>query len=175
MPARRRSATAAACPKLDPRIAAYGTVDELNAQLGVVLAGECPEPLREMLLRVQNELFDLGADLCVPPAVPGRLRIEQAAVDALEADCDRLNEGLSASSAASFCPVARRPRPACTSRAPCVAAPSARRSRRRAKHDVDPLCAVYLNRLSDLLFIAARASNAVAGEDEPLWKPGGSR
>ena len=160
--------------KLDPRIAAYGTVDELNAQLGVVLAGECPEPLRQILLRVQNELFDLGADLCVPPSVPDRLRIAQEAVDALEADCDRLNESLS--ELRSFI----LPGGTAAAAGLHVARTVCRRAEREtlaaaAKHDVDPLCAVYLNRLSDLLFIAARASNADAGEVEPLWKPGGSR
>ena len=58
--------------KLDARIAAYGTVDELNSPLGVVLAGDCPEPLRAPLDRIQNELFDVGADLCVPFAVRGQ-------------------------------------------------------------------------------------------------------
>src|SRR3990170_4575398 len=80
--------------KLDPRVGAGGAVDELNALLGVVLAGPCPAELRPVLARVQNELFDLGADLTVPPTVDGRLRVTQATVDALEADCDRFNEGL---------------------------------------------------------------------------------
>src|SRR5436189_1018307 len=71
--------------KLDPRIAAFGTTDELNSVLGVVLAGDCPAALREPLERVQNELFDVGADLCVPVAVEGRLRVEQGMVDRLEA------------------------------------------------------------------------------------------
>ena len=80
--------------KLDPRIAAYGTTDELNSVLGVVLAGDCPAALRAPLERIQNELFDVGADLCVPVAVEGRLRVEQAMVDRLEALCDRFNEDL---------------------------------------------------------------------------------
>ena len=78
--------------KLDPRIAAYGTVDELNSQLGVVLAGGAPEPIAATLRRIQNELFDLGADLCVPVAVEGRLRVRQVMIDALERDCDTFNE-----------------------------------------------------------------------------------
>ena len=78
--------------KLDARIAAFGTTDELNSLLGVVLAGDCPAELREPLGRIQNELFDVGADLCVPLEVEGRLRVEQAMVDRLEALCDAFNE-----------------------------------------------------------------------------------
>ena len=70
--------------KLDARIAAFGTTDELNSLLGVVLAGDCPEELRATLGRVQNELFDVGADLCVPVEVEGRLRVEQEMIDRLE-------------------------------------------------------------------------------------------
>jgi len=81
--------------KLDPRIAAYGTVDELNAALGVVVAGECPPSIGDVLLRVQNELFDLGADLAVPLVQEGRLRVTQELVDALERDCDAFNADLS--------------------------------------------------------------------------------
>ena len=77
--------------KLDPRIAAYGTTDELNSLLGVVLAGDCPPELREPLGRIQNELFDVGADLCVPFAVEDRLRVEQGMVDRLEELCDAFN------------------------------------------------------------------------------------
>ena len=80
--------------KLDGRIAAYGTTDELNSLLGVVLAGPCPDPLHTPLGRIQNELFDVGADLCVPFTVPDRLRVEQGMVDRLEELCDAFNEGL---------------------------------------------------------------------------------
>ena len=81
--------------KLDPRIVAYGVVDELNSQIGVVLAGDLPRKLRTPLTRVQNELFDLGADLSVPWRGPdGRLRVTRAMVDGLERDCDELNEPL---------------------------------------------------------------------------------
>ena len=80
--------------KLDCRIGAFGTVDELNAAIGVVLAGDCPEELADVLERVQNELFDVGADLSVPWGVTDRLRVEQALVDRLEADCDRFNAEL---------------------------------------------------------------------------------
>src|SRR5207344_2911509 len=80
--------------KLDCRIGAFGTVDELNAQLGVALAAGLPDSLRPPLERVQNELFDVGADLCVPWGVTDRLRVEQPAVERLEADCDRFNADL---------------------------------------------------------------------------------
>jgi cob(I)alamin adenosyltransferase len=160
--------------KLDPRIAAFGTVDELNSALGVVLAGELPGALREPLERIQNELFDVGADLSVPWGVADRLRVEQALVERLEALCDELNADLpelrsfvlpGGSEAAARLHVART---VC----------------RRAERDVlegsrqvelNPLVLVYLNRLSDLLFILARAANAAVGRDEPLWRPGGSR
>jgi cob(I)alamin adenosyltransferase len=160
--------------KLDPRIAAFGTTDELNSVLGVVLAGDCPAALREPLERVQNELFDVGADLCVPVAVQGRLRVEQAMVDRLEALCDAFNEDLP--ELKSFV----LPGGTATSAGLHVARTVCRRAERETlvaagAFAVNPLVAVYLNRLSDLLFILARAANALAGADEPLWKPGASR
>jgi cob(I)alamin adenosyltransferase len=161
-------------PKLDRRIGAFGAVDELDAHLGVVLAAGCPEAFGDTLTRVQNELFDLGADLSVPPAVAERLRIEQPAIDRLEADCDRFNEGLG--ELRSFVLPGGSPAAAALH----VARTVCRRAEREVlaaaqEHDVSPLCAVYLNRLSDLLFVLARAANAAAGEEEPLWKPGASR
>ena len=157
--------------KLDARIAAYGAVDELNSHLGVVLAGDCPDTLRPRLEGIQNELFDLGADLSVPLSVEARLRIEQHHVDALERGCDELNEGLpelrsfvlpGGTEAAARLHVAR----AVCRRAERDALAAAR------EHELNPLALVYLNRLSDLLFILSRAANALAGVDEPLWKPG---
>ena len=159
--------------KRDARIAAFGTVDELNAALGVVLAGECPEELRDVLARVQNELFDLGADLSVPLVQEARLRVTQEQVDRLEQECDRFNADLSelrsfvlpgGSEAAARLHVART---------------TCRRAERDAlaaatEHDVNRLAIVYLNRLSDLLFILSRTANAAAGQEEPLWRPGSS-
>jgi len=160
--------------KLDARIAAYGTTDELNSLLGVVLAGACPSQLREPLGRVQNELFDVGADLCVPFAVEGRLRVEQAMVDRLEALCDAFNDDLP--ELKSFV----LPGGSAASAGLHVARTVCRRAERETllaagEHDVNPLVAVYLNRLSDLLFILARAANALANAEEPLWEPGASR
>ena len=158
-------------PKLDCRIAAFGTVDELNSLLGLALAADVTDELRGVLERVQNELFDVGADISVPFGVADRLRVTQSQIDGLEADCDRVNADLpelksfvlpGGSEAAARLHVAR---------AVC----------RRAERDVleatgkvelNPLVPVYLNRLSDLLFILARAANASG--DEPLWKPGRS-
>src|ERR687891_255058 len=81
-------------PKLDCRIAAFGTVDEVNSLLGLALAAELPNEMRPVLGRIQNELFDVGADISVPFGVADRLRVSQAQVDALEADCDRFNAEL---------------------------------------------------------------------------------
>ena len=159
--------------KLDERIAAFGTVDELNSALGVVLAGGSPPAIREVLLRVQNELFDVGADFSVPTAREGRLRVTQEQIDRLEGECDRFNADLP--ELKSFVlpgggePAARLH----VARALC------RRAEREAlaaagAHDVSPLTLVYLNRLSDLLFILARAANAAEGHEEPLWRPGSS-
>ena len=160
--------------KLDCRIGAFGTVDELNSALGVVLAGEVPESLREPLILVQNELFDVGADLSVPWGVTDRLRVEQAMIDRLEQLCDEHNAELpelrsfvlpGGTEAAARLHVART---------------VCRRAEREVllgsdEVELNPLVLVYLNRLSDLLFILARSANAVAGVDEPLWKPGSSR
>jgi cob(I)alamin adenosyltransferase len=160
--------------KLDARIGAYGTTDELNSVLGTVLAGDCPEELRAPLVRIQNELFDVGADLCVPFGVEDRLRVEQGMVDRLEALCDRFNEPLP--ELKSFV----LPGGTETSARLHVARTVCRRAERETlvaarEHDVNPLVAVYLNRTSDLLFILARAANALAGAAEPLWQPGASR
>jgi len=162
--------------KLDPRVAATGVVDELNAQLGLVLAvpaSDLPSGIREPLERIQNDLFDLGADLAVPFGEEGdRLRIEQGAIDELERLCDRFNADLpelksfvvpGGSDSAARLHVART---VCR-RAELTVLDAAEKVR------IDPLAAVYLNRLSDLLFILARSANA--GREEPLWKPGGSR
>src|SRR5437763_809325 len=151
--------------KLDPLVKAYGAVDELNSLLGWarVVAGEQFE-------RIQNELFDVGADLSVPYAAgDGKLRVTQAYVDRLEADCDEANAPLpdlrsfvlpGGSDAASRLHVAR---------AACRRAEREVLAAARAR-PVNPPAAVYLNRLSDLLFILARAAN---GGDEPLWRRGG--
>jgi cob(I)alamin adenosyltransferase len=155
--------------KLDPLVAAYGAVDEVNSAVGVAQA-----VLRDPRLeRIQNELFDLGADLSVPFAEgDGKLRVGPELVERLEADCDEANAPLpelrsfvlpGGTDAAARLHVAR---------AVC------RRAEREVlaaagERPVNPLAAVYLNRLSDLLFVLARAANPPG--DEPLWKPGATR
>jgi cob(I)alamin adenosyltransferase len=132
-----------------------------------------PEPLRAPLERIQNELFDLGADLSVPLEVEGRLRVTQAQVDELERLCDRFNEELPELRSFILPGGTELAARLHVARAVC------RRAEREALaaadgYEVDPLALVYLNRLSDLLFILTRVANAHAGVDEPLWKPGGA-
>jgi cob(I)alamin adenosyltransferase len=159
--------------KLDCRIGAFGTVDELNAQLGVVLAGDLPQEVRQLLDRIQNELFDVGADLSVPYGIgDGRLRVTQDSIDELERQCDAFNADL---------PELRSfvlPGGTETGARLHVARTVCRRAEREVllasrEVELNPLVLVYVNRLSDLLFILARAANA--GREEPLWKPGASR
>jgi cob(I)alamin adenosyltransferase len=160
-------------PKLDCRIGAFGTVDELNAALGVALAETgLPERLRGPLERIQNDLFDVGADLSVPFGLTDRLRVEQAAVDRLEGLCDELNANLPMLKSFVL--------PGGTEGAARlhVARTTCRRAEREAlaaneEHGINPMVLVYLNRLSDFLFIAARTANAEADREEPLWRPGG--
>ena len=159
--------------KLDCRIGAFGTVDELNAQIGLVLAGELDERPRAVLERVQNELFDVGADLSVPYGVgDGKLRVIHDQIDALEQDCDAFNAGLA--ELKSFV----LPGGTETAARLHVARTVCRRAERDTllasrEVELNPLVLVYLNRLSDLLFILARAANT--GREEILWKPGESR
>ena len=147
--------------KLDPRVAGMGDVDELNSLVG--WAGG--------LDRIQNELFDLGADLSVP-FVEGddRLRITNEAVSRLEDEIDEANASLPALKSFVLPGGNERAARLFLARAVC------RRAERTvlAVPDVNPRAAVYLNRLSDLLFVLARAANAEAGVTGPLWRPGSS-
>ena len=154
-------------PKTHPRIEAYGAVDELNAQIGLALAaGGVPDRYADWLRRIQNDLFDVGADLSVPPGGEReRLRVAPEQVGWLEAACDEVNAELPALK--SF--VLPGGTPAAAHLHVCRTV--CRRAERRAL-DVDdgnPEVVRYLNRLSDLLFILSRGANA--GE-EPLWEPG---
>ena len=155
--------------KTDPRVAAMGVVEEVNAQVGLVLALDVSDELRAPLIRIQNELFDLGADLAVPFAEGDeRLRIVVQQVEDLEELCDRFNEQIE--------PLKSFVLPGGTevgarlhlARTVCRRAELAA----RAVSPVNPAALTYLNRLSDLLFILARVANA---GDEPLWQPGASR
>lgn len=161
--------------KTDPRLAAYADVDEANAAIGVALAmGELPQEIRAVLARVQNDLFDVGADLCAPVAPDeSRLRITAADVERLEAACDEFNARLSKLD--SFILPGGTPGAALLH----VARTVTRRAERSAwaLWQADPdrtnvVAARYLNRLSDLLFVLARAANP---DGDVLWRPGGSR
>ncbi|HET9739229.1 MAG TPA: cob(I)yrinic acid a,c-diamide adenosyltransferase [Solirubrobacteraceae bacterium] len=158
-------------PKTDPRIEAYGTVDELNAALGVALGVPgLPDRFAGWLRRVQNDLFDVGADLSVPPGGDrARLRVAGEQTAWLESACDEVNAELP--SLKSF--VLPGGSPAAAQLHVCRTV--CRRAERRTiacGDDVSPECVRYLNRLSDLLFILSRAANVDAGVEEPLWEPG---
>ena len=161
-------------PKDHPRVAAFGSVDELNSVLGLLLAHEGELPEAELLRSLQNELFDVGADLCAPLPPKGeadpRLRIQASQAERLEEAIDRLNASLQpltsfvlpgGSLGAAWCHLART---VC----------------RRAERDVvalshtepvNPQVIIYLNRLSDLLFVLARVLNG-NGSLDVLWVPG---
>ena len=155
-------------PKTHPRIEAYGTVDELNAQLGVALALPVfPARFADHLRRIQNDLFDVGADLSVPHGGDReRLRLAPEQTAWLEAACDEINAELPP--LRSFLLPGGTPAAAQLH----VCRTVCRRAERRTVdcgEEVNRECVRYLNRLSDLLFILARAANA---GDEPLWEPG---
>ena len=164
--------------KNDPRLEAYATVDEANSSIGVVLAlGDIPEDVRVLLVRIQNDLFDVGADLCTPvsdaPAFEP-LRVLESQITYLEEQIDKYNTDLeqlrsfvlpSGTPAASLLHVAR------------TVTPRAERCTWAAIHafggGVNPITAKYLNRLSDLLFVLARSANKKIGDQ--LWVPGANR
>jgi cob(I)alamin adenosyltransferase len=163
-------------PKDHPRVAAYGSIDELNSVLGLLLRHLDGTPHADLLRSIQNDLFDAGADLCVPASPDEQprksLRIQPQQCNRLEAAIDRLNERLEplrsfvlpgGTPAAAWCHLART---VC----------------RRAERDVVTLMhqetvntqvLIYLNRLSDLLFVLARVCND-DGKADVLWVPGGS-
>ncbi len=159
-------------PKDHPRVVAYGEVDELNAALGLLVTEATEE--RELLRSIQNDLFDVGADLCVPsqpgeqPGQALRVRPEQAC--RLEQEIDRLNARLQpltsfvlpgGTGMSAWCHLARTV---------CRRAERAVVTLARGE-SVNPQVVVYLNRLSDLLFVLARVANR-DGADDVLWVPG---
>src|SRR3954469_24554187 len=169
--------------KTDLRISAYADANEANAVIGTAIAlGGLDEEVVKVLTRVQNDLFDVGADLSTPvvenPEFPP-LRVEQFYVDKLEADCDRFNERLE--KLRSFILPGGTPGAALLHQA-CTVVRRAERSTWAALEEhggaetggsMNPLTATYLNRLSDLLFILARTANKEVGD--VLWVPGGER
>ena len=163
--------------KTDPRVGAYADCDETNAAIGVALAlGELPDAIVAVLRTIQNDLFDVGADLCTPvvadPKYPP-LRVEAAYTARLEAWCDEFNADLPKLS--SFILPGGTPGAALLHQARTLA----RRAERSAwvLYEDDPErtnreALLYLNRLSDLLFILSRVANP---DGDVLWRPGGER
>jgi cob(I)alamin adenosyltransferase len=157
--------------KDSPRIEAFGAVDELNALVGVARAESLPSEIDDLLARIQAELFDLGAQLATPdPAAHGTALIDAARIAALEAEIDRFEAGLK--------PLKQFILPGGTRGAAAlhVARTVCRRAERRivalshtADHQVSAALVIYLNRLSDLLFVLARAANAAAGQVDVPW------
>ena len=161
--------------KLDSRIAAFGTTDELNSLLGVVLAGDCPAAAARAARRGSRTSSSTSAptSACRSRSRAGSGSSRRWSTGSRRS-CDAFNEDLP--ELKSFV----LPGGTAASAGLHVARTVCRRAERETlvaarEHDVNPLVAVYLNRLSDLLFILARAANALAGADEPLWKPGASR
>ena len=175
-----RLATGEQVAKTHPRVEAYGAVDETNAQLGVCRLHTAGDPWMEAVLaRIQNEMFDLGADLSTPHSADRAdrpaLRITPGQVERLEKDIDEANRALE--------PLTSFVLPAGSALATHLHV--ARTVCRRAERDavrlaasegetVNPEAVKYLNRLSDLLFVASRRANG-NGSDDVLWRPGGTR
>jgi len=147
------------------RVAAYGTVDELNSSIGIVLAQEIPAPIREALTQIQHDLFDLGGELCIP----GMAMVHEADVERLEQTLDGFNADLTplkdfilpgGGMAAACCHLART---------------VCRRAEREVvtlsrSETVRPEAVRYLNRLSDLLFVLSRVLARASGHGEVLWQ-----
>ena len=165
--------------KNDPRLEAYATVDEANSAIGVVLAlgGIKDDEIIKLLVRIQNDLFDVGADLCTPivdnPTVEP-LRVLESQIDYLEKQIDKYNESLQP--LRTFVLPSGTPASALMH----VARTVVRRAERNTWHaihsfggGVNPITAKYLNRLSDLLFVLARTANKEIGDQ--LWVPGANR
>ena len=165
--------------KNDPRLEAYATVDEANSSIGVVLAlGDIKdESIKKLLIRIQNDLFDVGADLCTPVVdnpTSEPLRVLESQIDYLEKQIDHYNESLQP--LRSFVLPSGTPAAALMH----VARTVTRRAERTTWHaihafggGVNPITAKYLNRLSDLLFVLARFVNKDEGDQ--LWVPGANR
>ena len=146
------------------RVNAYGTVDEANSTIGLLLAAELPDGVRQLLTRIQHQLFELGGELCMP----GHAAVFDADVDALEARLDHYNDDLpplkdfilpGGGEAAARCHIART-----------VVRRAERDAVTLSRHDaVRPQAIRYLNRLSDLLFVLARVLARSSGHGEVLW------
>jgi len=177
--------------KNDPRLIAYADTDETNSAIGLAIAaGGLWTDLEETLTRIQNDLFDVGADLCNPLRATYEhppLRVKATWIEELESDCDRYNEQLdklrsfilpggSPGSAHLHLArtITRRAERSTWAAIEAYGTEPAAEGADRGTGGVNPLAATYLNRLSDLLFILARVANLGAGGDV-LWQPGGGR
>ncbi len=173
---RTRLASGAPAAKSDARVEAYGCVDETNACVGLVRVHTAHDAVLDAILgRIQNDLFDLGADLATPGAAPDALRIVQAQVDRLEREIDQLNAELAALS--SFVLPGGSPAAAALHLARTVCRRAEREAVRLVEREGEAVGAPalkYLNRLSDLLFVAARWAND-KGRGDVLWVPGATR
>ena len=163
-------------PKHHPRVAAYGTTDELSSVIGVLLAQGLEEPWFGALRGIQNDLFDVGADLCLPSEDPEALRVTAAYTEALEAQIDEVNKSLKplqsfvlpgGEPAAAWLHLART----ICRRAERLVSELNEMTGDEAAGSVNPEVLVYLNRLSDLLFVLARAVNS-NGDADVMWEPG---
>ena len=159
--------------KAGPRMAAIGEVDEANAAIGVAIAALGPGETRTLLLRIQNDLFDLGADVATPGEVEGALRIVTAQVERLEREIDAMNESLAPLTSFIL------PSGSAGVSALHLARAIVRRAERAAvtlsqTEPLNPQLLAYINRLSDHLFVAARHVAASEGGDV-LWQPGATR
>jgi cob(I)alamin adenosyltransferase len=161
-------------PKDSPRVRAYGTVDELNSTIGVALALGLTERLATELQAIQNELFDLGADLCWPSDDDRRERIPTVRpkhVERLEALIDELNETVGPLT--NFLLPGGSPGAAELHVARTICRRAERETITLSREEaIGELVLPYLNRLSDALFVMARYENHANGVDEPLWQPG---
>lgn len=147
-----------------PRVDAYGTIDEANSCIGLLLQAPMPDDVRELLIHIQHQLFDLGGELCIP----GSEAIFDADVEALEHRLDHYNEGLpflkefilpGGGEASARCHIART----VVRRAERATVALAR------SEEIRPQPRRYLNRLSDLLFVLARVLAHASGHDEVMW------
>ncbi|GLR11458.1 ATP:cob(I)alamin adenosyltransferase [Chitinimonas prasina] len=153
--------------KASHRIHVMGEIDELNSHLGVALAENLPDTLRNSLVRVQHDLFDLGGEVCIP----GRIALQEVHLARLEADVETFNSALM--------PLKEFILPGgCRAAAALHVARTVCRRAERAlvalavNESVSTLAPQYLNRLSDLLFVLARSANKAAGQADVCWQPG---
>jgi cob(I)alamin adenosyltransferase len=157
-------------PKDGPRIVALGEVDELNSFIGLLLADELPQDVRDVLIDVQHDLFDLGGDM----SIPGRSTMAAAQVQRLERVLDGFNAALPPLKEFILPGGARAAALAHLARTVCRRAERSLVLLNRVEQ-VSDVARAYLNRLSDLLFVLGRVLNRAAGENDVLWQPGKNR